>query len=130
MDREVELVGVLHQFLLPQAHRLTAPAGDGAFVDRLALVGDDQILVDAYDLAVALAAGTGAQRIVETEEVLGGLFEGDAVGLEARRELLDTVVGQDAAYPVAIGESAGYGVAQACGELLVGSHAQAVDHHR
>ena len=130
VDREVELAGVFHQLLFPQAHGLAAPAGDGAFVDRLALVGDDQILVDADDFAVALAAGTGTQRVVEAEQVFGGLFEGDSVGLEARRKLLGSLVGQDAAHAVAVGERAGHGVAQARGELLVGGDAQAVDDHR
>ena len=35
----------------------------------------------------------------------------DAVGLEARRELFDALVGQDAANAVAVSQSAGYGVA-------------------
>ena len=130
MDRKIELVGVFHQFLLPLAHRFAAPAGDGAFVDRLALVGNDQIFVDPDDLAVALAARTGAQRVIETEQMFGGLLESDAVGLEARRELFDALVGQDAANAVAVSQSAGYGVAQPRRELLVAAYAQPVDYRR
>ena len=130
MYREVELRGVGHQLVLPPAHRLAAPAGHGILVDALALVGDDQVLVDADDLAVALAAGAGSQRVVEAEEVLGGGLELDAVGFEARGVLLHTGVGDDAADPSAVGEGPRDGVAQTRLGIVVGGDLQPVDDHR
>ena len=127
MDREVELRGVVDELLLPATHRLAAPAGDCILVDGLALVGDHEVLVDADDLSVPFAAGAGAERVVEAEQMLGRGFELDAVGLEARREGAQSVVGDRLADAPAVGEGAGYGVADAGRDLLVVVHAQTVD---
>ena len=126
MDWEAELRGVLDEQLLPLAHRLAAPAGNGVLVDRLAFVGDHQVLVDADDLAVPFAAGAGPERVVEAEEVLGGVFELDAVGLEARRELLLGVVRQDGADPVPVGKGAGHRVPHTGLRVVVLCHAEPV----
>ena len=128
MDREVELVGVLDELLLPAAHGLAAPAGDGVVVDGAALVGDHQVLVDADHLAVAFAARAGAQRVVEAEQMLRRGLELDAVSLEARREGLLARLGDEAADAVAVGEGPGHGVADAGLRVGVGGHAQTVDH--
>ena len=127
VDRESELRGVLHELLLPFAHRLAPPAGHGVLVNGLALVGDHQVLVDADHLAVALAPGAGPQRVVEAEEVFRGAFELDAVGLEARRELPYALVRDDFADVPAVGEGAGHRVADAGLRVLVRRYAHAVD---
>ena len=122
-----ELRGVLHELLLPFAHRLAPPAGYGVLVNGLALVGDHQVLVDADHLAVTLAPGAGPQRVVEAEEVFRGAFELDAVGLEARRELPYALVRDDFADAPAVGEGAGHRVADAGLRVLVRRDAHAVD---
>jgi len=79
VDRKVELRGVQDQLLFPPFHRFAAPAGDGVLIDAFRLVGHDEVFVYAGHLAVALAAGTGADGIVEAEHVFARLFEHDAV---------------------------------------------------
>lgn len=128
MNREIELIGVLHQLFLPFAHGLAPPAGDGVLVDGLALVGNHQILVDADHLAVSLAAGTCPQRVVEAEKVFRRMFEFDAVRLEARREFGRALVRDDGADAVAVGEGARHGVADAGLRVVVRRDAHAVDH--
>ena len=84
MNREVELVGIVHQLLLPPLHRLSLPARNGVFEDRATLVWYDQILVNADHLAITFAARAGSNRIVETEKVFGRLLECYSVQLKAR----------------------------------------------
>ena len=129
MDRKVEFRGVLHELLFPFAHRLAAPAGHGVLVDGLALVRDHEVLVDADHLAVPLAPGAGPQRIVEAEQVFRGVFELDAVGLEARGEFPDAFVRDHLADAPSVGEGAGHRVADAGLRILVRGDAHAVDHH-
>ena len=124
--REVELVGVVHKLLLPPLHRGAAPAGYGSVVYCLALVGYDQILVYAYDLAVAFASRTCSDRVVEAEKVLGGLLESYAVGFETCREGAFIAIDDDAADVVAIAVCTCYGVAQTQQCVVVRSGAQTV----
>lgn len=129
MDRKVEFRGVLHEFLLPFAHRLAAPAGYGVLIDGLALVGDNEILVDADHFAVPLAPGAGPQRVVEAEQVLRGVL--DSMPSASKREEnswtpSSVTIFADA---LAVGERAGHRVADAGLRVLVRSDAHAVHHH-
>ncbi len=126
VNRESELRSVLHQFFFPAAHRLAAPAGDGVFVDGLALVRNDQVFVDAHHFAVAFAAGTGSQRVVEAEQVFGRRLEFDAVGLEARRVVFLAVFARHYADAIAVGECAGHRIADPGRRVIVGRQPQAV----
>ena len=56
------------------------PGGDGAFVEGLGLVGDDEVGVEVDGVAEALAAGAGAEGIVEGEEARLGLAVGAVAG--------------------------------------------------
>ena len=83
MHRKFELIRSKNQGFFPLAHRFAFPASNGIFVNRKGFVGNDQIGVDADNIAESFALGTRAERAVETECVLGWLFKRDAVCLEA-----------------------------------------------
>ena len=80
---EVEEVSILNELLLPLLHRSTSPADDSVLIYCLALVGNNQVGINAHRLTIALAYGASANGVVETKEVLRGLFELNAVGLKA-----------------------------------------------
>ena len=86
VDGEADVGGVAYEVALPLLHLVAVPADDGIVVNGARAVGDHQFLVDAHDVAVALAGRAGAIGIVEGEEVGVGFLEGDAVGLEAVAE--------------------------------------------
>ncbi len=130
VDREIEFVGVFNQLIFPSAHLFAAPAGHGPFVDGLALVRNDQIFVDADDLAVALASRTGSERIVETEKVFRRRFETDTVGFESGRIFRRSLVVDDDAGFVAVGECPRHRIADAGLCIIVFGHFQSVDNHR
>ena len=83
MNGEVEEVCVVDELLLPLLHRSTSPARHRILIYRLALVGDNQILVNARNLTVALTHWAGTNRVVEAEEMLRRLLELYAVSLKA-----------------------------------------------
>ena len=83
MDREPERRSHVDEFTFPFAHAFAAPAHHGIVIHRQRLVGHHEVLVDAHHLAVALTHGAGSDGVVEVEHHVGGLFEGDSVGLEA-----------------------------------------------
>ncbi len=56
------------------------PGGDGAFVESLRLVGDDEVGVEVDGVAEALAAWAGAVGIVEGEEAWLGFAIGAMAG--------------------------------------------------
>ena len=56
------------------------PGGDGAFVEGLGFVGDDEVGVEVDGVAEALAARAGAVGIVEGEEARLGLAIGAVAG--------------------------------------------------
>ena len=56
------------------------PGGDGACVEGLGAVGDDEVGVEVDGVAEALAAGAGAVGIVEGEEAGLGLAVGAVAG--------------------------------------------------
>ena len=53
-DREVVLCGPAAELFFPHAHLLAVPADHAAVVDRQRGIGDDQMFVDADNLAKAL----------------------------------------------------------------------------
>ena len=85
-----EIVGrsMLDEPVLPLTHLLSVPGNDAAVIDRQRRIGDDQTLIDADYAAKALTLRTGTHRRVEGEGLVGGLFESDAVGLEACTEII------------------------------------------
>ena len=127
VNREVEQVSRLDKLLLPLLHRSSTPADDGILIDGFALVGDDQIDIDADGLAVALADGTGSDGVIEAEKMLRRLLELDAVGLEAGRELALHIVDNDAANVVAIAIGACYRIAHTQQRFIVIRCAQTID---
>ena len=129
VDRKAEQVGVGHQPLLPEPHGFAPPAGHGVFVDGLALVGDDQVLVDADYLAIPFAARARSERVIEAEQVLGGRLEKDAVRLEAGGKFSVGRLADDPQHPVADGESPGDRIPDAGLEILVPGDAGPVDDH-
>ena len=57
-----------------------APRGDGAVGEGFGFVGDDEVGVEVDGVAEALAAGTGAVRVVEGEEAGFGFAVGAVAG--------------------------------------------------
>ena len=70
-----EFLGVLKQ----DAVARLGPRLDGAVVERLAGIGDDEIEIEIDGVAEALAARAGAVGIVEGEQARLGLLVDDAV---------------------------------------------------
>ena len=85
-DREIVYLGTTYEVAFPLAQFLAMPACHTPVIDAEGGVGDDEILVDADDAAVALACGTDAHGRVEREEVVGRFLEGHSVSLHERRE--------------------------------------------
>ena len=72
--------GALH-FAVPCGRYLVVIQGcDGAFVEGLRFVGDDEVGVEVDGVAEALAAGAGAEGVVEGEEARLGLAVGAVAG--------------------------------------------------
>ena len=70
---------MLYQLIVPFAHLLAAPWGYSALVNGFTLIGDNQVLVNANYLTVALATLTGPVRIIKTEEVWRRFFKADII---------------------------------------------------
>ena len=83
MDREVAFAGSIDEATPPFVHHLAPPASDGALINREVLVRDDEPLVYVDHHAETLAAGAGAEGVIEVEHRFRRLLEGDPVGLEA-----------------------------------------------
>ena len=134
MNREVELVSVIDQLLLPPLHRLSLPARNRILENRTTLVGHDQILINADHLAITLTTRAGTDRIVETEKVLGRLLEGHSVQLKARRVLNHLVLliakHDDATYAAPQFVGSRNGVTQSTTLLLVVAQAGTINHNR
>ena len=92
VNREIKFVGVVYQHLFPLLHCCATPAGDGILIYGLALVGNNQIFVNAHNLAISLAYGAGSDGVVEAEKMLCGLLKLNAVSLESSRELTMLIV--------------------------------------
>ena len=119
-DGDAVAPGDFDEVVLEPAHLVAAPGRDRPVVDALGLVGDDQVLADADDLAQAAADGTGPERGIEAEEVFVGLAEGDAVQLEAVAEGAHFPVLDDVHRAPAGAERIGDGAEQAGARVGVG----------
>ena len=128
-DVEIFVGDAAQEFLAPEPHLLAPPAYDGSVVDALARVGHHELLVDAHHAAEALAAGAGADGVVEGEEVFVGLGKGHAVFLEACAETVEYLgrVEAQETFAVALVKRRLDGVGQACEGVLVVVDAEAVD---
>ena len=82
MYREVELVRIHHKLIPKPAHRIATPTSYGIVEYRARLVGDDQVFINARNLAPSFTLRAGTKRVVEREEVFVGSLELDAVGRE------------------------------------------------
>ena len=71
------------------------PADHTTVVDAQRGVGNDQPFVDADHTAKTLTLGTCPCWRVERKENIRRLFESDAVGLEALREIIADIRGQE-----------------------------------
>ena len=129
-DGEARALYLGDEGTLPLAHDVAAPAGHGIIVKAERRVGHDQTLVDADGGAEAFAAGAGAEGRIEGEELVGGLGEGHAVGLEAGGEGVEHVRGVDAQGTLAVAFVKGGldGVGQTCQGVALAVDGQAVYH--
>ena len=100
-DRKSYALGHPDELCLPLAHLLAAPTLDATFVHALGRIGNDEVRVDARDVAPPLARRTSAHRRIEGKELVRGLVEGHAVGLEARREHMLDACRQEAQHQLA-----------------------------
>ena len=83
VDGDVVVPSGEAEALLPFAHALPAPAGDGVVVDAEFGIGHHALRVDADDVSKALAPAAGADGAVEGEEFGAGFGERHAVPFEA-----------------------------------------------
>ena len=123
VNGEIEFVCIVHQLIAPPLHCLSLPASDRVLEDRSALIGHDQILVNADHLTVTLATGAGSDRVVETEKVLGWLFELHSVQFHTRRVFRDHVLlvteHNDLAYSATQFVGSRHGISQTATQFLV-----------
>ena len=89
--RKSALRRIKNKLLLPAAHRGSVPAGNSAIIDALRLIGHHKTLVDAHNLAIALAYGAGTDRVIERKEVLCGALKFHVALVIVCRELLESV---------------------------------------
>ena len=75
------------QRLQPFFHGLTPPWGYGTFIYGKVAVWNNQILINAKDLAKTFTSAAGTIRIIKAEEIDTGLLEGDTVKLKSVREV-------------------------------------------
>ncbi len=68
VERHAQLRRVLAELRKPGAVFGAIPGVDGAIGEREAFVGNDQVQVEVHGVAKALAAGAGAEGIVEAEQ--------------------------------------------------------------
>src|SRR4051812_127448 len=73
---------MLDQLIIPLAHLFTAPGGYSALVNSFALIGDNQILINANHFTIPLTALTGPVWIVKAEKVGRRLFKTDTIQLK------------------------------------------------
>jgi len=85
-DGEIMFGSPSDKLLLPFAHFFASPADNGSVVHTQCRVGHHQCLVDAYHPSETFALGTCTDGRVEREQLVGGLFKLDAVGLELLAE--------------------------------------------
>ena len=95
------------QVLGEPAHLVSTPAGDRSVVDALGLVRHHQVFADADYLPQAATDGAGAKGRVETEKVIVGLAEGDAVQFKSIAEIDLNILRHQPDIPASAGESVG-----------------------
>ena len=91
---EIVVGCVSNEPLLPLAHLLSVPAHHASVVDRERCIGDDEVLVDAYDFAKSLTFRTSSSWRVEREQLVGRFFKRYSVGFEASREVVGKISGK------------------------------------
>ena len=69
MDREVEMTSVANQLVAPRTHFIAAPTRHSIVVNRQRFVWNDQVGIDADNIAEAFASRTSTVRIVEREKM-------------------------------------------------------------
>ena len=96
VDGDVVVASGEAEALLPFAHALPAPAGDGVVVDAEFGIGHHALRVDANDVSKALAPAARTDGAVEGEEFGAGFGECDSVSFEA--------VGESPRFAVTVGK--------------------------
>ncbi len=117
------------ELVFPHAHLLAVPRLHTTVVDGQRGIGNNQVLVDADDHAETLTLRTGADGRIKGEELVGGLFERHAVGLEALGEVIGNArrVNHQAQLAMALVESGLCGVDEARNGVLAVIGREAVD---
>ena len=96
VDGDVVVASGEAEALLPFAHALPAPAGDGVVVDAEFGIGHHALRIDADDVSKAFAPAAGTDGAVEGEQFGAGFGECDSVPFEA--------VGESPRFSVAVGK--------------------------
>ena len=89
-DGKIVLGSTTAEFFLPHLHLIAVPRLHTTVVDRQCGIGNDEVFVDADNLAETLTLRAGTSRRIEGEHLVVGLLERHAVSLET----LGEVVGQ------------------------------------
>ena len=89
MYGELRLIGIADEEVLPLRRHFSSPACHRIVIDGEARVGDDQTVVNAYDLPEAFALGAGTDGVVEAEHLGRRLLEDPTIGFEDIAELLE-----------------------------------------
>ena len=100
MDRKTELIGIIHQCLLPTPHLLSLPAGNSTFINRFRLVRNNQILINTRNHTYTTALRTRTYRIIEIKQVLTRLDKLNPVRFKTLREHFLLLVHPDPAFSV------------------------------
>ena len=86
MYGEVKFSSLQDEFFLPSAHFFSFPAYDCILIDGKALVGNNQVLINSDNFAVAFTEGTCTNRIIETEHMNIRFIEFHPIHLKGTRE--------------------------------------------
>ena len=88
-DGEIILGSSSAELVFPHLHLLAVPANHTAVVNRQCGVGDDQVFVDADNLAEALTFRTSSYGRIEREEIVRRFLKRHAVSFETHGEIID-----------------------------------------
>ena len=128
-DGEIDAGSTAAELVFPRSHFFSAPTTHATIVDAQCRIWHHEVLVDADDHAETLATLAGAEGGIEGKHAIGRFAKDDAVGLEARGEMMEGPrrIETQEAFTVALVESGLNGVVQAGDGIFVVADAEAVD---